>query len=101
MSDTVAATPEAESGMISVPAAAKLLGISRDLAYRLAREDRLGVPVVKFSPKCWRVSRVMVDRLVATGVPIKSVASCAPPRTIEERVAATEQELAALRMTAL
>lgn len=58
--------------LISIPEAAKLLGITRDQAYALARADALPVPVIRFGPKTWRVSVVQLRRLADTGQPVQA-----------------------------
>lgn len=60
--------------LITIPEAAKLLGITRDHAYDLAKADALPVPVIRFSPKVWRVSRLMIERLAETGQAVQVTA---------------------------
>jgi hypothetical protein len=59
--------------LITIPEAAKLLGITRDHAYDLAKADALPVPVIRFSPKVWRVSLVQIRKL-AEGQPVQVTA---------------------------
>lgn len=56
----------------SVREAAKLLGISRNLAYQLARQDRLPFPVICLGHKRMVVSRRSVDALLAAEKPKES-----------------------------
>jgi hypothetical protein len=60
--------------LITIPEAAKLLGITRDHAYDLAKADALPVPVIRFSPKVWRVSLVQIRKLAETGQPVQVTA---------------------------
>ena len=52
---------------LSIPEAAKVLGISRGLAYDLARQDALPVPVIKIGSKRMCVSRRSVLALLEGG----------------------------------
>jgi excisionase family DNA binding protein len=51
---------------ITIPEAAKALGISRNLAYELARRDKLPVPVIKLG-KRMVLSRKAVEALLEAG----------------------------------
>lgn len=51
---------------ISIPEAAKVLGISRGLAYDLARRDKLPVPVIKLGRRMV-LSRKAVEALLEAG----------------------------------
>jgi predicted DNA-binding transcriptional regulator AlpA len=49
---------------LTIPQVGKLLGISRGLAYDLARRDALPVPVIRLGEKRMCVSRKAVQRLL-------------------------------------
>ena len=49
---------------MTIPEAAKALGISRGLAYELARRDELPVPVIRLGEKRIVVSKLAIDRLL-------------------------------------
>lgn len=50
---------------VSIGIMAQELGISRDMAYRLAREDRLPIPVIRFpGTRRMVVSRSALDDLL-------------------------------------
>ncbi len=66
---------EHPSGLLTVAEAAPLLRTSERTAYRAIKEGTFPVPVFRPSPGRVFVSRVMIDHYLATGVPIKSVAS--------------------------
>lgn len=53
-----------ESLIITIPSAAKVLGISRGLAYQLARQDKLPVPVIRLGRRMV-LSRKAVERLLS------------------------------------
>lgn len=53
---------------VSIPDAAKVLGISRGTAYELARRDELGVRVLRLG-KCIRVPTVDLRRAVGLDEP--------------------------------
>jgi predicted DNA-binding transcriptional regulator AlpA len=55
---------EGERLTLSIPEVAKALGISRGLAYDLARRDALPVPVIKLGEKRMVVSRKAVLTLL-------------------------------------
>lgn len=57
-------TPEVERLTITVSEAARLLGISRNLAYQLAAQGGLPVPVLRLGRRLV-VPRVAVERLLA------------------------------------
>ena len=49
---------------LSIPEVAIALGISRNLAYELARQDKLPVKVLKVGEKRMVVSRVALERIL-------------------------------------
>lgn len=51
---------------LSIPDAAQLLGIGRNLAYDLARNDQFPVRILRLGQRM-RVSRVELDRYLAGG----------------------------------
>jgi len=53
-----------ESLVVSIPELAKILEISRNLCYSLARQDSLPVPVIRLGEKRMCVSRMAVERLL-------------------------------------
>ena len=57
---------EGERLTLSIPEAAKVLGISRGLAYDLARRDKLPVPVIKLGRRLV-LSRRAVEALLGNG----------------------------------
>ncbi len=65
---------QADPEMLKLPQAAKLLGISRWLAYELHKRGEFPVPVLKLG-RCLRVSRPVLEEYTRTGRPIASVAS--------------------------
>jgi len=60
----MAMVTEGERLTLSIPEAAKVFGISRGLAYDLARRDALPVPVIKLGEKRMVVSRKAVLTLL-------------------------------------
>jgi len=50
---------------LTIPEFAKATGCSRNLAYSLARQDKLPVPVIRLGPKRMVVSRMAVERLLS------------------------------------
>jgi predicted DNA-binding transcriptional regulator AlpA len=50
---------------LSIPEFAAMTGCSRHLAYYLARQDKLPVPVIKLGDKRLVVSRKAVERLLS------------------------------------
>ncbi len=54
----------AERLTMTIPEFAEVCGISRNLAYLLARQDSLPVPVIKLGPKRMVVSRRAVLNLL-------------------------------------
>jgi excisionase family DNA binding protein len=57
-----------ESVLISLPEAAAVLGIHQTTAYRLAREGKFPVPVVKIG-HMYRVNRILLNRYLVSGKP--------------------------------
>ena len=62
----MAMVTEGERLTLSIPEAAKVLGISRGLAYDLARRDKLPVPVIKLGRRLV-LSRRAVEALLGNG----------------------------------
>ncbi len=62
----MAMVTEGERLTLSIPEAAKVLGISRGLAYSLARRDALPVPVIKLGRRLV-LSRRAVEALLDGG----------------------------------
>jgi hypothetical protein len=60
--------PDSERLTMSIPEFAKAAGISKNLAYSLAKQDRLGVNVIKLG-KRMVLSRKSVFSLLGTGKP--------------------------------
>lgn len=60
-----------ESRTVSIPVAARELGISRGLAYQLARKDELPVPVLPLGGRRLAVSRDALDAVLAAGKPAR------------------------------
>lgn len=56
---------------MTLPEAAKIFGISRGLAYDLARRNELGVPVIKLGRRMV-LSRKAVEALLESGKPKES-----------------------------
>jgi len=50
---------------LSIPEFAAMTGCSRHLAYSLARQDKLPVPVIRLGDKRMCVSRKAVERLLS------------------------------------
>ena len=65
----IGSAPNAKRLTISIPQFAQQACISKDLAYRLAREDRLPVPVIHLGAKRMVLSRRAVMRLFSDGQP--------------------------------
>jgi excisionase family DNA binding protein len=55
---------ENESLIITIPSAAKMLGISRGLAYQLARQDKLPIPTIRLGRRMV-LSRKAVENLLS------------------------------------
>jgi len=55
---------ENENLTVTIPEVAKALGISRGIAYSLARQGLLPIPVIKLGPKRMVVSRHALERLL-------------------------------------
>jgi len=54
----------ADSLTMTIPEFAKATGCSRNLAYNLARQNKLPVPVIHLGEKRMCVSRMAVERLL-------------------------------------
>jgi predicted DNA-binding transcriptional regulator AlpA len=57
----------ADRRTVSIPDAAKQLGIGRNLAYELARRNALPVPVIPIGSRRMVVSRAALDAVLAAG----------------------------------
>ena len=55
---------ETERLVMTIPEFAEATGCSRNLAYSLARKNRLPVPVIRLGQKRMCVSRMAVERLL-------------------------------------
>ena len=64
----MSASVSTDQRTVSIPAAAKELGISRGLAYQLARKNALPVPVIPLGGRRLAVSREALDALLSAGV---------------------------------
>lgn len=53
---------------LSIPELAKVLGISRGLAYDLAKKNELPIPVLRLGPKRMVVSRKCLADLLSSGL---------------------------------
>jgi hypothetical protein len=62
--------PAHPSGLLTIPEAAPLLRISERSAYRAIKAGTFPVPLYRPTPHRVFVSRTMIDRYLATGVPI-------------------------------
>jgi len=58
---------ENERLVLTIPEFAEATGISRNLAYSLARRDKLPVPVIHLGPKRMVISRRAVQKLLENG----------------------------------
>lgn len=56
---------KADSLTMTIPELAKALGISRGLAYELAKQDRLGIKVLRLGEKRLCVSRRSVEEFLS------------------------------------
>jgi excisionase family DNA binding protein len=54
---------------MTIPEVAKMLGISRGLAYDLARRNELPIPVIKIGDRRMVLSRKAVEALLEAGKP--------------------------------
>jgi excisionase family DNA binding protein len=54
---------------MTIPEVAKMLGISRGLAYDLARRNELPIPVIKIGDRRMVLSRKAVEGLLEAGKP--------------------------------
>ncbi len=66
----MAMVTEGERLTLSIPEAAKVLGISRGLAYDLARRDKLPVPVIKLGRRLV-LSRRAVEALLSGNAEVR------------------------------
>lgn len=64
-----------EPELLTVAEAALILRMSKSAANRSIASGTFPVPVFRPSPRKVLVSRVMLDRYLATGVPIRAAAS--------------------------
>jgi len=61
---------------MTIPEFAEATGISRNLAYSLARQDKLPVPVIHLGGKRMVISRRAVERLLENGDSQEEVETC-------------------------
>jgi excisionase family DNA binding protein len=59
-------TPRLARRTYTIEECAELLGLSRNSAYVAARENRLGVPVIRIGKRMF-VARAAMDRFLETG----------------------------------
>jgi len=67
---------ENERLTMTIPEFAEATGISRNLAYSLARQDKLPVPVIHLGGKRMVISRRAVERLLENGDSQEEVETC-------------------------
>lgn len=58
-------TPKSDSLTVTIPEVAKALGISRGLAYQLARRNELRLPVIQLGDKRMVVPRQALEALLS------------------------------------